>query len=67
MQEVHDQQVAEEAAEAEGDGAVAAAPNPRRTTVYVIVIGIDLLYPRYFVMLKIYNNGNKDTSFHLNI
>ncbi|XP_047340978.1 exocyst complex component SEC6 [Impatiens glandulifera] len=30
MQEIHDQQLAEEAAEAEGDGAMAAIANPRR-------------------------------------
>ncbi|MCI20385.1 exocyst complex component SEC6, partial [Trifolium medium] len=31
MQEIHDQQVAEEVAEAEGDGALASATNPHRS------------------------------------
>lgn len=31
MQEILDQQIAEEAAEAEGDGAIEAIANPRRT------------------------------------
>jgi exocyst complex component 3 len=34
MQEIIDQQVAEEAAEAEGAGAMAAITNQRRTTKY---------------------------------
>ena len=37
MQEILDQQVAEEAAEAEGDGAMASAANPRTSAVYVII------------------------------
>jgi exocyst complex component 3 len=36
MQEIIDQQVAEEAAEAEGAGAMAAITNQRRTTKYCI-------------------------------
>ena len=32
MQEIIDQQIAEEAAEAEGGGAMASVANPRRTT-----------------------------------
>lgn len=38
MQEIHDQQVAEEVAEAEGDGALASATNPHRSAMYVIVV-----------------------------
>ncbi|CAL5211075.1 unnamed protein product [Lathyrus oleraceus] len=33
MQEIHDQQVAEEVAEAEGDGALASATNPHRSAI----------------------------------
>lgn len=47
MQEILDQQVAEEAAEAEGDDvAVAPVANPRRSAMYVIVIWIDFHYPQ---------------------
>lgn len=38
MQEILDQQVAEEAAEAEGDGAMALVANPHQSAMYVIVI-----------------------------
>lgn len=37
MQEILDQQIAEEAAEAEGDGAMASVANPRNTGMYVII------------------------------
>lgn len=36
MQEVLDQQLAEEAAEAEGGGAMATVVNPRRTSKYLL-------------------------------
>lgn len=36
MQEILDEQVAEEAAEAEGGGAMASVANPRRAGKYVI-------------------------------
>ncbi|PNX72309.1 putative exocyst complex subunit SEC6 [Trifolium pratense] len=35
MQEIHDQQVAEEVAEAEGDGALASATNPHRSATWL--------------------------------
>jgi exocyst complex component 3 len=38
MQEILDQQVAEEVAEAEGDGALASATNTHRSGMYVIVV-----------------------------
>jgi len=56
MQEILDQQIAEEAAEAEGDGAMASVANPRNNGMYVII---------FFVILKIYDNGNNNPCCHL--
>lgn len=53
MQEILDEQVAEEAAEAEGDGAMASVTNPRRSAMYVVIFSIDLHYRRYIVVVEI--------------
>lgn len=37
MQEILDQQIAEEAAEAEGDGDIAPVANPRKSGMYVVI------------------------------
>jgi len=37
MQEILDQQIAEEAAEAEGDGDTAPVANPRKSGMYVVI------------------------------
>lgn len=38
MQEILDQQLAEEAAEAEGEGTMSTITNPRKSAKYVIVL-----------------------------
>lgn len=50
MQEILDQQLAEEAAEAEGGGAMASIANPRRTGKYVFVV---IVYCHIFSLLTI--------------
>lgn len=68
MQEILDQQVAEDLAEAEGDGALASTANPHRSAMYVIIVWIDFHYPRYVVnlrILKIFDNGTNSLNCHL--
>jgi len=49
MQEILDQQIAEEAAEAEGDAEIAPVANPRKSGMYVIIFLINFHYVRSIV------------------
>lgn len=67
MQEILDQQIAEEAAEAEGDGVMASVANPRTSVMYVIItmemtLGTILLYDLLdSSLVLLYNSSGKST------